>query len=197
MWESIEPLKDAAERRGGKKAPGPNEMSGSGMWREIVSFFKGSPAKLKVARRMVELGFGVDEEGKIICGGIEIPDGSMSRGAGVDRRVVRDAVKDIMENRRMWLIFSGMKPAGGFISDIAPALGYSVVEIRAKPDSVGVIARATALISEAGVSIRQILAEDPDLNPDPKLLIITEKRVPGDVVSKLLEIPTVTKVSIS
>jgi predicted regulator of amino acid metabolism with ACT domain len=60
-----------------------------------------------------------------------------------------------------------------------------------------VIAKATGLIAEAGLSIRQILAEDPDLNPDPKLLIITEKRVPGEVVSKLLNIPTVTKVSIS
>jgi len=167
------------------------------MWKEIVHFFRGSPAKLKVARRMVELGFGINEEGKIVCGGIEIPDGTMSRGVNVDRRVVREAVEDIMQDKRMRMIFSGMKPAGGFLSDIAPALGYSVVEIRARPDAIGVIAQATALISGAKVSIRQILAEDPDLNPDPKLLIITEKRVPGEVVSKLLEIPTVTKVSIS
>lgn len=146
---------------------------------------------------MVELGFGINEEGKIVCGGIEIPDGTMSRGVNVDRRVVREAVEDIMQDKRMRMIFSGMKPAGGFLSDIAPALGYSVVEIRARPDAIGVIAQATALISGAKVSIRQILAEDPDLNPDPKLLIITEKRVPGEVVSKLLEIPTVTKVSIS
>jgi len=167
------------------------------MWKEIVHFFRGSPAKLKVARRMVELSFGINEEGKIVCGGIEIPDGTMSRGVNVDRRVVREAVEDIMQDKRMRMIFSGMKPAGGFLSDIAPALGYSVVEIRARPDAIGVIAQATALISGAKVSIRQILAEDPDLNPDPKLLIITEKRVPGEVVSKLLEIPTVTKVSIS
>jgi hypothetical protein len=167
------------------------------MWKEIVRFFKGSPAKLKVAKRMVELGFGIDPQGRIVCGGIEITDGSMSRGAGVDRRVVREAVEDIMKDKRMRMIFSGMRPAGSFLSDIAPVIGYSVVEIRAKPDSIGIIAQATALISDARVSIRQILAEDPDLNPDPKLLIITEKRVPGEVVSKLLEIPTVAKVSIS
>jgi hypothetical protein len=121
----------------------------------------------------------------------------MSRGAGVDRRVVRNTVEDIMRDAKMRRIFSGMRPAGSFLSEAAPALGYSVVEIRAKPDAVGVIAQATARIAEAKVSIRQILAEDPDLNPDPKLLIITEKMVPGEVVSKLLEIPTVTKVSIS
>jgi len=167
------------------------------MWKEIVSFFEGSPAKLKVSRRMVELGFGVNAEGKIVCGGIEIPDSSMSRGVDVDRRVVRETVEDIVRDARMRRIFSGIKPAGSFLSDIAPTLGYSVVEIRAKPDSIGVIAEATARIAEAKVSIRQILAEDPDLNPDPKLLIITEKRIPGEVVSRLLEIPTVTKVSIS
>lgn len=167
------------------------------MWKEIVGFFEGSPAKLKVARLMVELGFGISAEGKVVCGGVEIPDSSMSRGAGVDRRVVRETVEDIVRDARMRRIFSGMRPAGGFLSEAAPTLGYSVVEIRAKPDAVGVIAQATARIAEAGVSIRQILAEDPDLNPDPKLLIITEKRVPGEVVSKLLEIPTVTKVSIS
>ena len=167
------------------------------MWKEIVSFFEGSPAKLKVARLLVELGFGIDPEGRIVCGAVEIPDSSISRATHVDRRVVRDAVKDIMGDARMRKIFSGMRPAGGFLSEIAPALGYSVVEIRAKPDAIGVIAEATARIAEAKVSIRQILAEDPDMNPDPKLLIITEKRVPGDVVSKLLEIPTVTKVSIS
>src|SRR5512136_1989165 len=167
------------------------------MWKEIVSFFEGSPAKLKVARRMVELGFGVSSDGKIVCGEVEIPDSSMSRGADVDRRVVRDTVEDIIRDARMKRIFSGIKPAGSFLSEIAPTLGYSVVEIRAKPNAIGVIAEATARIAEANVSIRQILAEDPDLNPDPKLLIITEKRVPGEVVSKLLEIPTVTKVSIS
>jgi len=47
------------------------------------------------------------------------------------------------------------------------------------------------------VGIRQILAEDPDVNPDPKLLIITERQVPGNVVSELLKVPTVTKVSLS
>ncbi|MEN3035297.1 MAG: amino acid-binding ACT domain protein, partial [Candidatus Methanosuratincola sp.] len=79
----------------------------------------------------------------------------------------------------------------------APALGYGVVEVRAKSDAVGVISHVTKYISDAGISIRQILAEDPELNPDPKLMIITDTKIPGDVISKLLTIPTVTKVSVS
>ena len=167
------------------------------MWREIVDFLKGSPAKLKVAKLMVELGFSIDESGRIVCGGVEIGDSAIARVAMVDRRVVRETVSDILANPRMRKIFSGIRPAGSFLRDIAPALGYGVVEIRARPDAVGVISSATACISEAGVGIRQILAEDPDFNPDPKLLIITERQVPGEVVTKLLKIPTVKKVSLS
>jgi predicted regulator of amino acid metabolism with ACT domain len=167
------------------------------MWKEIVEFFDQSPARLKVAKLMVELGFSINQDGRVVCGEVEIPDLSIARTAGVDRRVVRDTVLDILDNARMRRIFLGLKPAGSFLKDIAPALGYGVVEVRARSDAVGIIAKATAYIADAGVSIRQILAEDPDLNPDPKLLIITERQVPGEVVSKLLTIPSVTKVSLS
>jgi branched-chain amino acid transport system ATP-binding protein len=79
------------------------------MWKEIVRFFEGSPAKLKVARLMVELGFGINAEGKIVCGIVEIPDSSMSQGAGVDRRVVRETAENIMRDTKMRRIFSGMR----------------------------------------------------------------------------------------
>jgi hypothetical protein len=167
------------------------------MWKEIVVFFDGAPAKLKVARLMVELGFSLGDKGRITCGVVEIPDTSIAKAAGVDRRVVKAAVKDMQADPRMRKIFCGLKPAGSFLRDVAPALGYGVLEIRADPSAVGVIAKATAIIAEAGLGIRQILAEDPDLNPDPKLLIITNRPVPGEVVSKLLTIATVTKVALS
>jgi len=167
------------------------------VWKEIVKFFEGAPAKLKVAKLMVDLGFSINEEKRVVCGEVEISDSSIAKVSNVDRRVVRETVLDILGDARMKKIFLGIKPAGSFLKDVAPALGYGVVEVRARPDAVGVIAKATSYIADAGVSIRQILAEDPDLNPDPKLLIITEKQVPGEVVSKLLTIPTVTKVSLS
>lgn len=167
------------------------------MWKEIEKFFSSSPAKLKVARIMVELGFSINNEGKIICGNVEIPDSSIARAIAVDRRVVRQTVKEILNDEKMRNIFTKIKPAGSFLKEVAPDLGYGVIEIRAQPTAVGVIAKATSYIAEAGLSIRQILAEDPDLNPDPKLLIITNGKVPGEVISKLLTIPTVKKVSIS
>ena len=167
------------------------------MWKEIEGFFYDEPAKLKLAKLMVELGLSIDNNGNIVCGGVEIINSSIARAAKIDRRVARETVKAILKNPRMKKIFSEIKPAGSFLKDIAPTLGYGVVEIRARPEAVGVISKATTYIAEAGVSIRQILAEDPDLNPDPKLLIITDRQVPGEVVSKILKIPTVTKVSLS
>ncbi len=167
------------------------------MWKEITAFFEGAPAKLKVAKLMVELGFRINEDFKIACGDVEISDSSIARAASVDRRVVRETVDDVLRDLRMRKIFTGMKPAGGLLKDIAPTFGYGVVEVRARADAVGVIAKSTELLAKANVGIRQILAEDPDLNPDPKLLIITERQVPGDVVSELLKVPTVTRVSLS
>jgi predicted regulator of amino acid metabolism with ACT domain len=167
------------------------------MWKEIEAFFCDKPAKLKLARLMVELGFSVDNKGNIVCGGVEIIDSSIAKAAGIDRRIVRETVKAIQGDSRMRKIFSENKPAGSFLKDIAPTLGYGVLEVRASPEAVGVISRATTYIAEAGVPIRQILAEDPDFNPDPKLIIITERQVPGEVVSKILTIPTVKKISLS
>ena len=83
------------------------------------------------------------------------------------------------------------------MKDVAPFLGYGVIEIRAKPDAVGIIAATSTLIAEEGISIRQILAEDAEIYPDPKLIIITEKPIPGDLLSKFLKIPTVINVTIS
>ena len=48
-----------------------------------------------------------------------------------------------------------------------------------------------------GISIRQILAEDAEIYPDPKLIIITEKPIPGELIPILLKIPSVSQVTIS
>ena len=72
-----------------------------------------------------------------------------------------------------------------------------IVEIRAKPEALGIIAETTTLIAREGISIRQILAEDAEIYPDPKLIIITEKPIPGELLPKFLKIQTVTQVTIA
>lgn len=167
------------------------------MWKMLEQCFRDSPAKLKVLRAFVELGLRVEENGKVYLGDIEVPDTKIARAVGVDRRVVRETVKTVLNDQSLKKIFKGLKPAGAMLRDIAPLLGYGIVEIRAKPDAVGIIAEASMLIAKEGISIRQIIAEDPELYPDPKLIIITDKPLPGEIISKFLRIPTVKQVTIA
>jgi hypothetical protein len=90
-----------------------------------------------------------------------------------------------------------LKPAGPLLRDVAQYLGYGVLEIKAKSEAPGIIAEATVLIAKEGISIRQILAEDADIYPDPKLILITDRPIPGELLPKLLKIPTVEQVTIA
>jgi len=46
------------------------------------------------------------------------------------------------------------------------------------------------------LSIRQAIVDDPELSPEPKLTLIVERKIPGELIPELLKIPGVAKVSI-
>lgn len=165
------------------------------MWRRIAAKFQGFPARLKVARLMIENGIGVTENGKIVVGSIEIPDTSIAKVAGVDRRVVRKTVQQILEDDVLRRIFTGLRPAGAFLAPIAKELGFYVVEIRADPTAAGIMAKAAEIIAEENISIRQAVAEDPELFPEPKLILVLEKPISGEGLNKILKIPKVKSVT--
>lgn len=166
------------------------------MWNKIKRFFEGSPSKLKIAKMIVETGMRIGEEGKIYCGEIEVPATKIATAVGVDRRVVKYTAEAIMQEANLRKIFIDLKPAGPLLRDVAKHLGYGVIEIRASPEALGIIAETTALIYKEGISIRQILAEDPEIYPDPKLIVITERPIPGELLIQFLKIPTVKQVTI-
>jgi len=165
------------------------------MWRRIAAKFQGFPARLKVARLMIENGIGVTENGKIVVGSIEIPDTSIAKVAGVDRRVVRKTVQQILGDEVLKRIFTGLRPAGAFLAPIAKELGFYVVEIRADPTAAGIMAKAAEIIAEENISIRQAVAEDPELFPEPKLILVLEKPISGEGLNKILKIPKVKSVT--
>ena len=166
------------------------------MWKEVKRFFEASPAKLKIAKLIVENGLRIGEKGKVYCGSIEVPATKIATAASVDRRVVKEMAEAILQTDELKKLFMNLKPAGPLLLDVAQYLGYGVVEIRAKPEAPGIIAEASSLIAKEGISIRQILAEDAEIYPDPKLILITEKPIPGDLLPKFLKIPTVKQVTI-
>ena len=167
------------------------------MWKKTKSFFEDSPSKLKVAKLIVETGLRIGEDGKIYCGEIEVPATKIAVAAGVDRRVIKETAEAILKAEDLRGIFMNLRPAGPLLRDVAQYLGYGVLEIKAKSEAPGIIAEATVLIAKEGISIRQILAEDADIYPDPKLILITDRPIPGELLPKLLKIPTVEQVTIA
>lgn len=165
------------------------------MWRQIAERLEEYPGKQKVARALVELGLSVREGPRIFCGGIELSDVKIARYLNVDRRTVRDTAQLIFSDSVLKSVFERLRPAGPFLADAAKFLGYSVIEIYAESHSVGIVAQAATLIAQENISIRQAVADDPDLTPEPKLTLVVEKEPSGAILQKMLKIPGVAKVS--
>jgi hypothetical protein len=166
------------------------------MWDRIKHKFEKFPARMAVAGKIVELGLRVGEKGKIYCGDVEISDVALARAADVDRRAVRATVDVILSDEKLRSIFANLWPAGSFLKNVASDLGFGVVEIEAEAGSPGIVAQATQLISQEKISIRQAHAGDPELEEHPRLTIITETPVKGELINQFLKIPGVKRVSI-
>jgi len=164
------------------------------MWRQISERLKDYPGRLRVARALVELGLSV-RDGRIFCGDIEQSELKIARAIGVDRRTVGETAEFIESDSVLKSVFKGLKPAGPFLPNVARFLGYRVIEIYADPHAVGIVAEASALISTEGIPIRQAVADDPDLTPEPKLTLVVEREPSGEAIQKMLKIPGVTKVA--
>ena len=166
------------------------------MWERIRLTLESYPERLRVARTILENGLCIHDD-RVFLNQIEIPTAKIARAAGVDRRTVAETVRMVNTDSQLRTIFSQLESAGPSLRGIAKQLGLGVVEITADdPKKVGILAGAAGLLAEAGISIRQALVDDPDLDPDPKLVLITERTVPGTIIPELLKIDGVVKVSV-
>ncbi len=165
------------------------------MWEQIKHKFEKYPARMDVARKIIEYGLSVGENGKIYCGDIEINDISIARAAHVDRRSIKATVDIILQDEKLAKIFANITPAGPLVKNVATDLGFGIVEIEADASNPGIIAHATELIADNGISIRQVHAGDPEIEENPRLIIITEKPI-GGLINQFLRIDGVKRVSI-
>jgi uncharacterized protein len=166
------------------------------MWNNIKKHFQDSPERLKVAKVLVENGLSV-KEGKIYLNQIEIPPVRIARVAGIDRRTVNETVNAIKATRELRLIFEEIRPAGHSLKEIAKHLNLGVVEITpVDAKAHGILANSSMVLTNGGLSIRQAIVDDPELSPEPKLTLIVEKKIPGELISELLKIDGVAKVSV-
>jgi predicted regulator of amino acid metabolism with ACT domain len=166
------------------------------MWDKIVKALEGYPERLNVAKILIKNGLSV-RNGKIYCGDIIIPVVRISRVARVDRRTVTQTIKMIESSPDLKVIFSGISPAGSSLRDVAKHLNFGVVEITpVDARTPGILAAAALLIAQKNISIRQAIVDDPELTPEPRLTLITEMKVPGELIPEFLRIKGVSKVSV-
>jgi uncharacterized protein len=166
------------------------------MWNNIKTQLEAYPERLKVARVLIENGLSARED-KIYLNQIEIPPVRIARVAGVDRRTVNETLNTIKENQELRMIFEQIRPAGHSLKEIAKYLNLGVLEITpVNAKSPGILSNAAMILNKAGLSIRQAIVDDPELSPEPKLTLIVEKKIPGELISELLKISGVAKVSV-
>jgi len=166
------------------------------MWSEIMARFERTPSQRKVVSLLLERGFGVSPSGKVVSGGIEIPHAQVAKEAGVDRRVVDATVKRILSDATLRKIFENMRTVP-FLADVAPMLGLTVLVIHAvDPKERGILGEVAAKIAERGISIRQAVSDDPYFVKEPKLTIITEGNIPGDLLEEIACLKKVKSVQI-
>ena len=166
------------------------------MWENIRKYLEPYPERLKVARVLVENGLSV-RSGKIYINEIEVPPVRVARVAGVDRRTVVETLAAIKANHELLGIFEGLRSAGHSLKEIAKHLGLGVVEITPVDARMpGILANSAMLLSRRGLSIRQAIVDDPELSPEPKLSLIVERKIPGELIPEFLKIKGVAKVSV-
>jgi len=164
------------------------------MFDEIMEKFEGSPSQQAVIRLLLERGFSVNEDGRVVSGGIEIPFTEIAREIDVDRRVVDSTTDAIQDDPELQRIFANIGAIPS-LRDLAPVLDLTVLTVEVvDADESGIVADITGRIADAGISIRQVISEDPEFTDEPKLYIITDESIPGEVLVAIREFPFVRRV---
>ncbi len=166
------------------------------IWNKVADCMQGYPERLGVARVLIENGLSV-RKGKVFCNEIEIPPVRIARIANVDRRTVKETLRAIESSDELKGIFAGIRSAGHSLKGVAKHLNLGVLEIT--PDNArtpGILAKSATILAEKGISIRQAIVDDPELSPEPKLTLIAETKIPGELIPKFLKIKGVERVSV-
>jgi predicted regulator of amino acid metabolism with ACT domain len=167
------------------------------MFDEIMGKFEGSPSQQAVIRLLLERGFSVNDDGRVVSGGIEIPNTGIAREIDVDRRVVDSTTTAILDDDELRRIFQNISSIPSLM-DLAPVLDLSVLTVEPNDaERPGIVAEVTGLLADRGISIRQTVTEDPEFTDEPLLYVVTDDPVPGDLLNELSALDFVRRISIA
>ena len=155
------------------------------MWSDIIHEFADSPSQSKVVRFLLENGFGINNDGRVTCNGIEVPATQIAKAIGSDRRVVDATAQRILTIPSLREIFIRMR-ATPDLSNVAESLGLTVITVLPKNASErGIVGAAVRVLSGHNLSIRQIFVTDPQFSEEPKLVIIVDELLPHGVIEEI------------
>ena len=154
------------------------------MWELLTKYFQRYPAQSRVAQMLLRYGLAVREDG-VYCDTISIPDTSIARAAQVDRRVISAAIETIQREPELRQVFSKLRPTC-HLKDAGPAMNWGVLEIIPNDaHTPGILAGVADIIAKRNISIRQAIVDDPELQEEPRLYIVTEGPIPIDVIPEI------------
>ncbi len=166
------------------------------MWKSIESHFARRTAGRAVVEAFLRYGLSVHADGSIFCGPFEMAPAKIGRSLNVDRRVVIATAKQIASHEDLLSIFARLQPRA-YVGDVASKLGFDCIEISADAHASGIVSDVTRILSDHRLSIRQLIADDPDLYPEPKLSIVVDGRLPLKSLQALRRLPSAEKIAIS
>ena len=163
------------------------------MWARLRLFFDRFPAQEKVAQLMVVHGLRV-HDGRMYAGPIEVSDTAMARAAGVDRRVVTATARTIAKHPELLRFFDRLTPVC-HLREVAPLMGWGAIDIiPTSAGRAGILASVAGIIAEAGISIRQVIVDDPEISDDPRAFIVTEQPIPERLLPRIKAVDGVNSV---
>ncbi|HIH77375.1 MAG TPA: amino acid-binding ACT domain protein [Halobacteria archaeon] len=165
------------------------------MWEQIKRKFDRFPSQLEVAKTFLRLGISV-KDGRAFCDNIELVPTKIASALDVDRKVVVSAIENIEKDEELKAVYGSIKPVAE-ISEVSKVLGYPVLEVFADSMETGIVANITGIIARNNISIRYVLAEDPEISVVSKLTLITNEKIPGALVDEFLAVKGVKKIVVS
>ncbi|OIB55339.1 amino acid-binding protein [Natrialba sp. SSL1] len=166
------------------------------MFDEIMEKFEGSPSQQAVIRLLLERGFSVNDDGRVVSGGIEIPNTGIAREIDVDRRVVDSTTNAILDDPELRRIFQNISQVPSLM-DLAPVLDLTVLSIAVdNAEQKGIVAQVTGTLADNDISIRQTISEDPEFTDEPRLYLITDQDISGTAITELRDLEFVRKIEL-
>jgi len=167
------------------------------MFDEIMRKFSDSPGQQRVIRLLLERGFSVNDEGRVVSGGIEIPNTGIAGEAGVDRRVVDATTDAILADDELRPIFQNISAIPSLM-DLVPVLDLTLLTVAVRDaEESGIVATVTGLLADRDIPIRQVITEDPEFTDEPRLYVITDEAVPGEFITELRDLEFVRRIELS